>query len=335
MKTHLTFPDPRTLFSSEGRMPSLDGATDWLNSPPLMTEGLRGNVVLVNFWTYTCINWLRQLPYVRAWSQKYKDQGLVVVGVHTPEFSFEHNVDNARRAALAMRVEYPVAIDNDYAVWDAFSNQYWPALYFVDADGRIRHHHFGEGAYDESERVLQRLLGEAGATNIATDLVTPDASGPEIPADWEDLGSSENYVGAARTTNFASPGGQLRGGSRRYTVPAQMNINHWALNGDWTVQNEAVVSNEANSSIAYQFHARDLHLVMGPATPGTSVEFQVMLDGRPPHGANGADIDDEGYGVLSEQRLHQLIRQSTGVTDRRFEIKFHDAGAAAYSFTFG
>jgi thiol-disulfide isomerase/thioredoxin len=328
---------PPAVLPTEGNLPSF-GANEWLNSAPLTGADLRGlrKVVLVNFWTYTCINWLRQLPYVRGWAEKYKDPGLVVIGVHTPEFSFEHNVDNVRRAAKAMRVDYPIAIDNDYAVWNAFANHYWPALYFVDARGRIRHHYFGEGAYEESERVIQQLLSEAGANDIGPELVTvDDARGAEVAADWDDLQSPESYLGFGRTDNFASSGGALRNNSRVYAAPAQLKFNYWALAGNWTFENEAVVLNDVNGRIAYQFHARDLHLVMGPATPGTSIGFRVLIDGLPPGAAHGFDVDDQGNGTVVEQRLYQLIRQPIPVAERRFEIEFLDSGVAAYAFTFG
>ena len=320
---------------SEGNLPSLDGATGWLNSPPLTPADLRGKVVLVNFWTYTCVNWLRQLPYVRGWAERYADNGLVVLGVHTPEFSFEHDVDNVRRAARDMQVTYPIAVDNDYAVWDAFSNHYWPALYFVDATGRIRHHHFGEGAYDESERVLQQLLNEAGAPNVETDLVSPNARGAEVGADWDDLQSPESYLGLQRTENFASLSAPLRGDARVYSAPAQLRLNHWTLDGNWTFENEFVVSSDSGARLEYQFHARDVNLVMGPSTPGASIGFQVRIDGQAPGDAHGFDVDGQGKGTLAEQRLYQLIRQSSPIAEGRFEIELEGPGAAAYAFTFG
>jgi thiol-disulfide isomerase/thioredoxin len=326
---------PPTALPTEGNFPSLVGATEWLNSAPLTGADMRGKVILVQFWTFTCINWLRTLPYVRAWAEKYKDRGLVVIGVHTPEFSFEHNVDNVRQAANAMHVDYPIAIDNDYAIWNAFANHYWPALYFVDATGRIRHHHLGEGAYDESERVIQQLLQESGATDIGPELVTVDARGAEVAADWDDLESPENYLGFDRTENFASSGGVVRGTSRVYAAPAQLKLNQWALAGNWTFENEVVVLNEVNGRIVYQSHARDLHLVMGPATPGASIGFRVLIDGLPPGAAHGFDVDDQGNGTTTEQRLYQLIRQPTPVAERRFEIEFLDSGVGAYAFTFG
>jgi thiol-disulfide isomerase/thioredoxin len=335
MRAHSLVADRPERLPTEGNLPSLDGATGWLNSAPLTPEGLRGKVVLVNFWTYTCINWLRQLPYVRGWAQKYKDQGLVVIGAHTPEFSFEHNIDNVKQATRDMRVDYPVAIDNDYAVWDAFANRYWPALYFVDATGRIRHHHFGEGAYEESERVIQQLLNEAGAGDIGPELVTGDARGAEVAADWDDLESPESYLGLARSENFASSGGALHNKSRVYTAPAHLRLNQWALAGDWTIENEAVVLNEPDGRIVYQFHARDLHLVMGPRTRGMSIPFRVRIDGVPLGDAHGFDVDEQGNGTLAGQRLYQLVRQPMPVTERRFEVEFQDSGAAGYAFTFG
>jgi thiol-disulfide isomerase/thioredoxin len=319
----------------ESRLPSFEGATGWLNSPPLSAEGLRGKVVLVNFWTYTCINWLRQLPYVRAWAGKYAGQGLVVIGVHTPEFTFEHNLDNVRRAVQDTRVDYPVAIDNDYAVWSAFANHYWPALYFADAQGRIRHHHFGEGEYQRSEMVIQQLLDEAGSTGTGHDLVAVDARGAEAPADWTTLRSPENYAGYGRTENFASPGGVVPGKPHLYTAPERLRLNDWALAGDWTMEEEATTLNMAGGQIACRFQARDVNLVMGPAAPGTPVRFRVLIDGQPPGADHGTDVDQNGSGTLSEQRLYQLVRQQGHVTERTFEITFPDSGAAAYSFTFG
>jgi thiol-disulfide isomerase/thioredoxin len=319
----------------EGELPSLRGATGWLNSPPLTPADLRGKVVLVDFWTYTCVNWLRQLPYVRAWAGKYADQGLVVIGVHTPEFSFEHDGDNVRRAVRDLNVDYPVAIDNAYAVWRAFDNYYWPALYFADAEGRIRHHHYGEGEYQQSEMVIQQLLAAAGSGDVRNDLVSVDASGVEAPADWASLRSPENYVGYARTENFASPGGAVPGNTHPYGLPERLRLNQWALSGDWTVREEATTANAADGRIAYRFHARDLNLVMGPAAPGTSVRYQVLLDGEPPGTAGGVDVDSQGLGTVAEQRMHQLIRQPGPIADRTAEITFLDRGIEAYSFTFG
>ena len=319
----------------EGEFPSLGGATTWLNSPPISASDLRGNVVLINFWTYTCINWLRSLPYVRAWAEKYRDHGVVVIGVHAPEFSFEHDLENVRQAVRDLQVSYPIAIDNDYAIWRAFQNHYWPALYFIDAQGRIRHHHFGEGEYEQSERILQRLLAEAGSSGFDQELVSVDARGAEAAADWGNLRSRETYVGEARTEHFASPGGIIVDTRRVYTAPARLSLNHWALSGEWTVGREATVLNTANGSIASRFHARDLHLVMGPASRGTSVRFCVRIDGEPPGDAHGIDVDDQGNGTVSEQRMYQLIRQRRPIVDRQFEISFLDSGVEAFAFTFG
>jgi thiol-disulfide isomerase/thioredoxin len=319
----------------EGTLPSLNGATEWLNSRPLTPAGLRGKVVLIDFWTYSCINWRRSLPYVRAWAEKYKDHGLLVIGVHAPEFGFEKDLANVRRATKDMRIDYPIAIDNDYAIWHAFNNEYWPALYFVDARGRIRHHQFGEGEYAESEAIIQRLLTEAGNRGVSHEPVSVDARGVEAAPDWSSLKSSENYVGYERTENFASPGGVVSDKRRVYAAPERLGLNHWALSGDWTVAKQATLLNEANGRIAYRFHARDLHLVMGPATQGTSVRFRVLVDGQPPGAAHGIDVDNQGNGTVTEQRLYQLIRQPKPIADRQFDIEFLDPGAEAFVFTFG
>jgi len=319
----------------EGSFPSLDGATEWLNSPPLTAAGLRGKVVLVDFWTYTCINWLRTLPYVRAWAEKYKDRGLVIIGVHTPEFDFEHDLDNVRQAVKDMRVDHPVAVDNDYAVWSAFDNHYWPALYFVDAQGQIRHHQFGEGRYEQSEMIIQQLLTEAGSSGIGHDLVSVDARGIEAAADWDSLRSPENYLGYERSENFASSNGVARDTPHVYAVPERLRLNHWALAGDWTVRPAAIVLNQAEGRIAYRFHARDLHLVMGPAVRGTPVRFRLRIDGQPPGAAHGSDVDDQGNGTVAEPRLYQLVRQPGPITERTLEITFLDPGVGAYAFTFG
>jgi thiol-disulfide isomerase/thioredoxin len=319
----------------EGTLPSFDGATGWLNSPPLTADDLRGKPVLVNFWTYTCVNWLRQLPYLRAWAGKYADHRLAVIGVHTPEFSFEHDVANIRSAVRDMQIEYPVAIDNDYAVWRAFGNHYWPALYFADAQGRIRHHHFGEGEYAQSEMVIQQLLTEAGTTDPGHELVSVDARGAEAPADWASLRSPENYTGYARTENFASPGGAAPDQPHAYAIPARLELNQWALSGEAIIEEEATTLTAAGGQLACRFHARDLNLVMGPAAPGASRPFRVTLDGQPPGEAHGSDTDGDGNGTLTQQRAYQLIRQPGPVTDRTFEISFADPGAQAYSFTFG
>jgi thiol-disulfide isomerase/thioredoxin len=319
----------------EGSLPSLAGATQWLNSPPLTVAGLRGKVVLVDFWTYTCINWLRTLPYLRAWAEKYKDHGLVVIGVHTPEFDVEHDLDNLRRAAKDLRIDYPIAVDNDYGIWTAFDNHYWPALYFVDAQGQIRHHQFGEGDYEEAEMILQQLLAEAGIGGIGQDLVSVDPTGVEAAADWASLRSPENYLGYQRTENFASSNGDVLETPHVYEAPARLRLNHWALSGDWTVQAQAILLNQAEGRIAYRFHARDLHLVMGPAAPGTAVRFHVRIEGQPPGAAHGTDVDDQGNGTVTEPRLYQLVRQPGPVSERTFEITFLDPGVQAYAFTFG
>jgi thiol-disulfide isomerase/thioredoxin len=319
----------------EGDFPSLGGATAWLNSPPLSATSLRGKVVLIDFWTYTCINWLRTLPYVRAWAEKYQEHGVVTIGVHSPEFSFEHDLENVRRAVKEMRVSYPIAVDNDFAIWQAFTNHYWPALYLVDAQGHLRYHHFGEGEYERSEMMIQYLLAEAGIGGFDDELVSVDAQGAEAAADWGSLRSAENYVGYERTENFASPGGAILDETRLYTTPSHFSLNHWALAGEWTVGREATVLKQANGRIAYRFHARDLHLVMGPAARGTSVRFRVFLDGQAPSAAHGSDIDEQGNGTAIDQRLYQLIRQSGYIADRQFEIEFLDAGVEAFVFTFG
>ena len=319
----------------ESRLPSFDAATGWLNSSPLTAADLRGKIVLVNFWTYTCINWLRQLPYLRAWAGKYADHQLTVIGVHTPEFSFEHDLANVRQAVQEMGITYPVAIDNDYEVWRAFANHYWPALYFADAEGRIRHHHFGEGEYNQSEMVIHQLLAEAGTTDHEHEIEPVDTVGVEAPADWASLRSAENYTGYARTEGFASPGGPLPGTRHDYAIPAHLGLNQWALSGEAAMGEEAATLTAANGQIACRFHARDLNLVMGPATPAAPVRFRVGIDGQPPGEAHGADADAAGYGTLGQQRVYQLIRQPGAVTDRTFEITFPDPGAQAYCFTFG
>jgi thiol-disulfide isomerase/thioredoxin len=317
------------------RLPGFDGATGWLNSPPLGAADLRGKVVLVDFWTYTCINWLRTLGYVRAWAEKYDDHGLVVVGVHTPEFPFERDIDNVRWAASEMDVGYPVAVDSDYAIWDAFANQYWPAVYIADADGRIRHDQFGEGGYEECERVIQRLLRDAGRDGIGDDLVSVADDGFETQADWENLESPETYVGYRQAQNFASPGGAELDEPRTYDAPDRLKLNHWALSGDWTVEGRAAVLNRADGRIAFRFHARDVDLVIAPRAPVTSVPFRVLVDGEPPGEARGLDVDEEGRGRLSRPRLYQLIRERGPITDRTLEITFLAPGVEAYVFTFG
>jgi thiol-disulfide isomerase/thioredoxin len=326
---------PTGQIASQAELASLERANEWLNSPPLKVSALHGKVVLIDFWTYTCINWRRTLPYVRAWAEKYRDQGLVVIGVHAPEFSFEKNINNVRWAVKEMRVDYPVAVDNDFVIWRAFKNQYWPALYFIDSQGRVRHHYFGEGSYEQSEMVIQALLAEAGISGIDRRPVSVDGQGVEATADWRSLMSPENYVGYERTQNFTSPGGATLDRPRIYELPSRLRLNEWALSGDWTMKKETAELNRENGGIAYRFHARDLHLVMGRAAPGTPLRFRVRIDGQPPGAAHGTDVDDQGNGTVVEQRLYQLIRQSEPTADRQFEIEFLDPGVAAYAFTFG
>ena len=318
-----------------GRLPPLDGATEWLNSPPLTIEGLRGHVVVVDFWTYSCINCLRALPYVKAWYDKYRDEGLVVIGIHAPEFAFEKDLRNVRREVKDLGVTYPVAVDNDYKLWRAFGNEYWPAHYFVDASGNIRHTHFGEGEYDASERVIQQLLAEAGGGNVPADLVSATGSGAALPSDDAQVLSPETYIGHARAENFASPGGQVAGAAHDYVFPPKLALNAWALGGSWTVGEESASANAAQSRIAFHFQARDLHLVLGAGPDGKPVRFRVRLDGAAPGADHGADIDADGSGTVSEQRLYQLIRQSGQIRDRLFEIEFLDPGVIGYAFTFG
>jgi thiol-disulfide isomerase/thioredoxin len=325
---------PGDQIAGQSELASLERANAWLNSPPLTAPALRGKVVLVDFWTYTCINWLRTLPHVRAWHERYRDQGLVLVGVHAPEFSFEQDIDNVRRAVKDRRIAYPVAVDNEHVIWRAFRNQYWPALYFIDAQGRIRHRQFGEGGYEQSEMVIQMLLAEAGNGGTEGDSVAVDPRGIEAAADWRNLRSPENYLGYARTENFASAGA-APDKPRRYDVPERLRLNEWGLSGDWTIKPETAVLNAANGRVAYRFHARDLHLVMGPAAPGTPVRFRVLIDGQPPGAARGLDVDEQGYGILAEQRLHQLIRQPHPIVDRQFEIEFLGPGAEVFAVTFG
>ena len=303
----------------EGHLPGFDGAAGWLKSPPLTEADLRGKVVLVDFWTYTCINWLRTLGYVRAWADKYEDQGLVVVGVHTPEFPFEREVENVRWAARDMNVGYPIALDPDYAVWSAFANQYWPAVYIADGEGQIRHHQFGEGGYLECERVIQRLLRGTGQEPVADDLVDVTPEGFEAQADWQDLRSPETYLNR-RPTDVA---------------PDRLRLNQWSLSGDWSVEGRASVLNEAGGRITFRFHARDVNLVMGPPAPEPSVPFRVLIDEQPPGDAHGLDVDEQGHGRVVKQRLYQLVRERGPIADRTFEITFLGPGIEAYVFTFG
>ncbi|CAG4903955.1 cytochrome c biogenesis protein DipZ [Paraburkholderia gardini] len=322
----------------EGVLPSLNGAVQWLNSPPLSAQSLRGKVVLIDFWTYSCINCLRSLPYVKAWAEKYKDQGLVVIGVHAPEFAFERNIDNVKKAVHDLGVDYPVAIDNNYAIWRSLNNQYWPAHYFVDAQGRIRYHHFGEGDYAQSEKVIQQLLTEAGhadAAKIATGLTRTSVTGVEAAADNHDMQSPETYIGYARAGNFASPGGETGDRLHTYTAPMQPALNDWGLAGKWRVGAEHATLAAPSGEIVYRFHARDLHLVLGPDKDGKPVRFRVSIDGAAPGNAHGSDVSADGMGTVTEQRLYQLVRQTGDIKDHTFSIEFLDPGVEAYSFTFG
>jgi thiol-disulfide isomerase/thioredoxin len=319
----------------EAELPSLAGATGWLNSEPLSPESLRGSPVLVEFWTFTCINWIRTLPYVRTWYEKYRDDGLIVLGVHTPEFEVERDIEHVRRAMATMRIGYPVAVDSDYQIWRAFGNQYWPALYFADADGHIRHHRFGEGEYEYSEIVVQLLLEAAGSPNVSRKPAPVQASGVEAPADWDHLRSPEAYIGYVRSENFASLGSATRDQPQAYALPDVLQLNQWALAGDWTIGRQAAVLNASEGRITCRFHARDLHLVMAPTPDNQPVRFRVLLDGDPPGAAHGIDTDERGEGTVTEPRLYQLIRQSGDITDRTFEITFVDRGIQAYVFTFG
>jgi cytochrome c biogenesis protein CcdA/thiol-disulfide isomerase/thioredoxin len=320
----------------EGQIPSFAGATLWLNSPPLTGEGLRGKVVVVDFWTYSCINCLRALPFVESWYQKYKDHGLVVIGVHAPEFAFEKDPANVRRAVADLKVAYPVALDNDYAIWQSFNNQYWPAHYFIDAEGRIRAHHFGEGNYDESEQIIRKLLSEAGQKDLP-----PAGMGAEKPAgvqaapDEAHDQSPETYVGYRRAENFASPDGFVQDQSHLYSAPATLKLNQWALGGSWNVDPEKAVLSKAPGKIVFRFFARDLHLVLGPGSDGKPVRYRVTLDGAAPGANHGADTDSNGAGIIDRQRLYQLIRQSGDVQEHVFTVEFLDPGVQAYSFTFG
>jgi cytochrome c biogenesis protein CcdA/thiol-disulfide isomerase/thioredoxin len=314
--------------------PSLAGAQQWLNSDTLTIEGLKGKVVLIDFWTYSCINCLRAIPYVRAWAEKYRDHGLVVIGVHAPEFAFERNVDNVKKAIATLGIRYPVAIDNDYKIWRAFDNEYWPAHYFIDASGRVRHHHFGEGDYAESERVIQKLLVDAGSKDVPTDIASVDASGAEAASDSADVKSPETYIGYDRSDRFVSPGGVVQDTSHSYAAGAPQ-LNEWSLTGRWTIGNERAQLDEMDGSIIYRFHARDLHLVLGPSSEGKKIRFRITIDGKPPGEAHGMDADGDGNGVVTTQRLYQLVRTPGAVTDHTFEIRFLDPGVQAYAFTFG
>jgi thiol-disulfide isomerase/thioredoxin len=319
----------------EGNLPGFEGATGWLNSEPLTPAGLRGRVVAIDFWTYTCINWLRTLPYRRAWAAKYRDHGLTVIGVHTPEFGFERDIDNVTARTAGFAVDYPVALDSGYGVWEAFANHFWPALYIADAQGRIRYHHFGEGEYEMSEMVIQQLLLEAGAVGIDGDFVSVDPHGFEVAADWGSLRTPETYLAYGRSAGFASPDDPRLDVSHVYPAPGPLGLNLCAPAGTWTLARHAAVLNEGGGRIAFRFQGRDVNVVMGPVTRGTSVPFRVLLDGEVPAAARGHDVDAQGNGTLADQRLYQLIRQPGPIAERLFEIEFLEAGAEAYCFTFG
>jgi thiol-disulfide isomerase/thioredoxin len=327
--------EPPNLLPIETELSSLRSATTWINSQPLTAAKLRGKVVLINFGTYTCINWLRTLPYVRAWADKYKDFGLVVIGVHTPEFTFEKKLDNVRRAIQEMKIDYPIAIDNDYAIWNAFNNNYWPASYFIDTKGKIQHHQFGEGEYKQQEKIIQQLVTKSRIKGIDQAFVSVNSIGVEAAPDWGNLESPENYLGYDRTENFSSPGNTFLGKAHVYALPKTIKLNEWALSGEWKIDNKSIVLNKAGGKIVYCFHARDLHLVMGPSAKGTAIRFRVSIDGSPPGIAHGVDVDVDGNGKVTEQRLYQLVRQPTPIAVRLFEIEFLDQGAEAFAFTFG
>ncbi|HEX6366561.1 MAG TPA: thioredoxin [Agromyces sp.] len=325
----------QNVLPDEGRLPSFDRATSWLNSEPLTPEGLQGRVVLVDFWTYTCINWLRTLPYLRAWAEKYEHAGLTIVGVHTPEFGFEADLRNVTEQTRNLGVRYPVAVDSDYGVWNEFANHYWPAVYLADAKGRLRFHHFGEGEYAMTEMAIQQLLVEAGAHDLDTDLVMVEPSGLEVAADWRSLRSPETYLGYRQSSGFVSEQGEFYDRPHVYAGGRRLVTNTWDLTGDWTVASHAAVLNESGGRISFAFHARDVNLVMGPVRAGASVPFRVTLDGRPVGESRGTDVDGDGRGSVTDQNTYQLVRQSDRVADRVFEIEFLEAGVEAYCFTFG
>jgi len=319
----------------EGELPSLAGAVQWLNSPPLSAEALRGKVVLIDFWTYSCINCLRTVPYVTAWAEKYKDQGLVVIGVHAPEFAFERDANNVKNAVKKLGVTYPVALDNDFKIWRAFDNQYWPAHYFVDANGHIRYHHFGEGAYAESEQVIQQLLREAGRSGVGSELTHVKTQGAQQGSDRANVQSPETYLGYERGEHFASTPQAVADADTTYRLPAAADLNQWGLGGQWKIGSQQASLTGATGSISYRFHARDLHLVMGPASDGKPVRFRVTIDGKTPNGAHGSDTAADGTDTVTEQRLYQLLRQPGDIENHTFSIEFLDPGVNAYAFTFG
>jgi cytochrome c biogenesis protein CcdA/thiol-disulfide isomerase/thioredoxin len=319
----------------EGAFPGVDGAVKWLNSPPLKREQLKGKVVLIDFWTYSCINCLRAIPYVEAWAEKYKDDGLVVIGVHTPEFAFEKDPANVAKALADLKITYPVAIDSDYAIWKAFHNEYWPAHYFIDAQGSIRYHHFGEGKYAESEEVIQQLLREKNSALKTAGFVQVNASGSQAAPDLNDVASPETYIGYSRAQNYASPQAIREDKSQSYTAPSRLTVNQWGLVGAWNVSGEHASLITAPGKVLFRFHARDLHFVLGPGKDGKPVRFRVRIDGTPPGEDHGGDTDQQGAGVVKEYRLYQLVRQKGKVEDRTFEIEFLDSGVQAFAFTFG
>ena len=315
--------------------PSLAGATGWLNSKALNLHDLRGKVVLIDFWTYTCINWRRTLPYISEWASKYKDRGLVVIGIHTPEFSFEHNLKNVTTEVGEMKIEYPVALDNDFNIWKSFDNNYWPALYLIDAKGKLRYQKFGEGDYDQSERIIQQLLNEASGKKVSQELVSVTPDGYEVAADFENLQSPENYLGASRAQGFVSPEREHINKETVFTLPKMIRLNEWALSGSWTIQEENVLVKKEHGKLIYRFHARDVNLIMGPSAAGKSIKFRILIDGVSPGAAHGVDTDSNGNGTMTEQRMYQLIRQQNPIVDHEFQIEFEEPGAELYDFTFG
>jgi thiol-disulfide isomerase/thioredoxin len=329
--TSISFPFAHSSYS----FPDLNGGTAWINSAPLTPASLKGKVVLIEFWTFTCVNWRRESPYVRAWASKYADSGLTVIGVHSPEFGFEKDTGNVRRAVNDIGISYPVAVDSNLAIWRAFGNAYWPGLYFIDAQGRVRGTHFGEGDYEKSERLIQKLLTEVGSTRVPHDLAPVNPQGAELPADWEHMRSVETYMGYGQSIGFTSNQGTLKDVKRNYTPPLRISLNHWSLSGDWTVRDKLIQSDSARSRVVYIFHARDLNLIMGPAVGGRSVRFRVTIDGAAPRQARGVDIDGEGVGTITQHRMYQLIRQDAPIVDQRFEIEFLDPGVEVFDFTFG
>ena len=319
----------------EGRVPSLEGATGWLNTEPITDAALSGRPLLIQFWTFTCINWIRTLPYIRAWYETYRTSGLVVIGVHTPEFDIERGFDAVERAAKRMGIEYPIAVDTDHRIWQGFGNTYWPAIYLVDTDGWIRHHHFGEADYERSAIALGDLVASATAERLERDIVSARSGGLERQADWSQLRSPETYIGYGAARRFSSPQGLLRDEPRAYSLPESLQLNQWALDGEWRIGHEAAVVNRPQGAIAFRFHARDAHLVLAPAIPGTPVRFRVLLDGKAPGSAHGLDVDDDGNGIIEDPRLYQLVRQAGRIDERTVRIAFPDAGVRAYAFSFG